>query len=134
MKSDDGQENESTIRIDNKIEFKPKMMEALYQFMIENQRYNRIVFGSHVQFKGSANQYFKVAYDLGSQTLLDRTISILFEGQQNEGQQNEGQQNEGYVLAELAMKKIFGDSMFINVKQERKRRRKYCLSVNERYY
>ena len=40
------------LRIDDKIEFHPKMIEALYDFLLKNARYNKIIFANNVTFKG----------------------------------------------------------------------------------
>jgi len=48
------------VEIKDKIELHPKMIESLYEFLLENNKYKKIRFGNEVVFKGEINDYFKV--------------------------------------------------------------------------
>jgi hypothetical protein len=50
----------TTLRIDDEIELWPEMMERLYSFLLENDEYQRIIFGEEVVLKGKTKDYFKV--------------------------------------------------------------------------
>ena len=45
--------------IDQKIHFYPKMIESLYEFLLENDKYKEIKFGDQIIFKGNINDYLK---------------------------------------------------------------------------
>jgi len=44
-------------RIDGRIEIYPKMIKSLYQFLLQNDNYKEVEFGSDVVFKGDVNDY-----------------------------------------------------------------------------
>ena len=46
-------------KIDNKIEFYPKMIESLYKFLIQNAKYKEVQFTNEVMFKGNMDDCFK---------------------------------------------------------------------------
>jgi len=47
----------SFLMVNDDIEFWPKMIKPLYLFMLENEKYEEIVFGEKVKFKGSYDDY-----------------------------------------------------------------------------
>lgn len=50
----------TVVRIYDEIEFYPRMIESLYQFLLENREYGELVFGNRVKFKGSVEQYYEM--------------------------------------------------------------------------
>jgi len=49
-----------TIIIDDEMELWPKMIEALYEFLLSNSKYATVVFGDKVRVKGEVDNYFKL--------------------------------------------------------------------------
>ena len=47
------------LTIDQKIHFYPEMIESLYEFLLENNKYKEIKFGDQIIFKGNINDYLK---------------------------------------------------------------------------
>ena len=50
---------EDRFLIDGRIELYPKMIESLYQFLLQNDNYKEVEFGSDVMFKGNIEDYSK---------------------------------------------------------------------------
>jgi len=46
-------------RIDDDIEFYPKMIESLYMFLLQNAKYKQVQFADSVIFKGNVSDCFK---------------------------------------------------------------------------
>ena len=47
------------LSLNNEIEFWPKMIESLYLFLLENEKYGEIIFAKKVIFRGDAEMYLK---------------------------------------------------------------------------
>jgi len=47
-------------KIDDKIDFYPKMIESLYKFLLQNTKCKEVQFTSNVIFKGDIDDCFKV--------------------------------------------------------------------------
>ena len=73
--------------IDGEIEIWPKMIESLYQFMLENDSYEQIVFGKRLAFKGYFDQYLKQIEVASQQDTINRVIQVEFESQYKSEQQ-----------------------------------------------
>lgn len=93
------------VEIKDKIELHPKMIESLYEFLLENNKYKKIRFGNEVVFKGEINDYFKVIEFTKQQDSLSESIRVEFDNDKKSKEQ---------IMAELTLKKIFEQLIVID--------------------
>ena len=104
------------------------MIESLYQFLLENEKYDEIVFGKGVMFRGEIENYFKMIGLVSQQDSLSHHIDIRIE---ISGQSRSKIQ----IIAELTLKKIFEELIVKNAKIEcRKENKIQRFIVKEKKY
>lgn len=59
LKENKIKQTSETFKINEKIEFYPKMIESLYKFLLNNKKYKKVEFGENVVFKGNMKDYGK---------------------------------------------------------------------------
>ena len=101
-----------TIIIDDEMELWPKMIEALYEFLLSNSKYVTVVFGDKVRVKGEVDNYFKLI-DFGKdQGQLSNKVDVEFKNQNNKSQIQ--------IIAELTTKMMFKQFLVLDSQIEYK--------------